>query len=224
MYTYQYQSKHHHTPAGLFHCGECCKIIRRSLHSSQIWMRISGNTVPLFGPHEQLCKHASCHTNFYLPLNFNIITWWGMRSCTFFPRDKRCGWSSVSADLCYATADIARLLLVHVIMAMIKYYSSHTVSDIGCTGWEYNFSVILPFGLGGSLSILGTAYSSLDIQFLDWFFFLIFFPGWVPFFTTLKKVMAGECWALSSTRTLRSVPRWQPSMALLNGSRYDFDL
>ena len=39
------------------------------------------------------------------------------------------------------------------------YYSSHTVSYIGCTGWEYNFSVILPFGLGGSLCILGTAYS-----------------------------------------------------------------
>ena len=38
------------------------------------------------------------------------------------------------------------------------YYSSHTVSYIGCTGWEYNLSVILPFGLGGSLWILGTAY------------------------------------------------------------------
>jgi len=38
------------------------------------------------------------------------------------------------------------------------YYSSHTVSYIGCTGWEYNFSVILPFGIGGSLCILGTAY------------------------------------------------------------------
>jgi len=41
------------------------------------------------------------------------------------------------------------------------YYSSHTVSYIGCTGWEYNFSVILPFGLGGSLCILGTAYTEL---------------------------------------------------------------
>ena len=39
------------------------------------------------------------------------------------------------------------------------YYSSHIVSYIGCTGWEYNFSVILPFGLGGSLCILGTAYN-----------------------------------------------------------------
>ena len=38
------------------------------------------------------------------------------------------------------------------------YYSSHTISYIGCTGWEYNLSVILPFGLGGSLCILGTAY------------------------------------------------------------------
>jgi len=39
------------------------------------------------------------------------------------------------------------------------YYSSHTVSYRGCTDWEYNFSVILPFGLGGSLCILGTAYT-----------------------------------------------------------------
>ena len=40
------------------------------------------------------------------------------------------------------------------------YYSSHTVSHIGCTGWEYNFSAILPFGLGDSLCILGTAYTT----------------------------------------------------------------
>jgi len=36
--------------------------------------------------------------------------------------------------------------------------NDETVSYIGCTDWEYNFSVILPFGLGGSLCILGTAY------------------------------------------------------------------
>jgi len=42
------------------------------------------------------------------------------------------------------------------------YYSSHTVSYIGCTDWEYNFSVILPFGLGGSLCILWTAYKTVD--------------------------------------------------------------
>jgi len=42
------------------------------------------------------------------------------------------------------------------------HYSFHTVSYIGCTGWEYNFSVILPFGLGGSLCILGTAYTLLN--------------------------------------------------------------
>ena len=39
------------------------------------------------------------------------------------------------------------------------YYSSHIVSYIGCTDWEYNFSVILPFGLDSSLCILGTAYN-----------------------------------------------------------------
>jgi len=47
------------------------------------------------------------------------------------------------------------------------YYSSHTVSYIGCTGWEYNFSVILPFGLGGSLCILGTAYTGRNEK-LHW--------------------------------------------------------
>ena len=40
------------------------------------------------------------------------------------------------------------------------YYSSYTVSYIGCTGWEYNFSVILPGGLGGSSCMLGTAYNA----------------------------------------------------------------
>ena len=43
------------------------------------------------------------------------------------------------------------------------YYSSHTVLYIGCTGWEYNFSVVLPFGLGGSLCILGTAYINWEV-------------------------------------------------------------
>ena len=38
------------------------------------------------------------------------------------------------------------------------YYSFYTVSYIECTGWEYNFSVILPFGLDDSLCILGTPY------------------------------------------------------------------
>jgi len=34
---------------------------------------------------------------------------------------------------------------------------------IGCTDWEYNFSVILPFGLGGSLCILGTTYINWEV-------------------------------------------------------------
>ena len=38
------------------------------------------------------------------------------------------------------------------------YYSFYTVSYIECTGWEYNFSVLLPFGLHDSLCILGTPY------------------------------------------------------------------
>ena len=57
------------------------------------------------------------------------------------------------------------------------YYSSHTVSYIGCTGWEFNFSVILPFGLGGSLCILWTAYNVL--------------PFWLWFGLTLWKPYPG---------------------------------
>ena len=76
------------------------------------------------------------------------------------PADTFSKWISTSLYMCLALHIIAVIVVDTCICNHANdYYSSHTVSYIGCTGWKYNFSIILPFGLGGSLCILGTAYS-----------------------------------------------------------------
>ena len=90
------------------------------------------------------------------------------------------------------------------------YYSPHTVSYIGCTGWENNFSVILPFGLGGFLCILGTAYimgTAVIISMItNSSYFLngkkvgrigLELGGYVPIF--VEDIQPKLCWPLGCT-------------------------